>query len=145
MIKAYKYALLYFLLFSLLLLLSGGLLFEQKIGFSALDVLNYYEGNETLYIQKKSFLGILKIILPHLFAFGLFSMVALHFLIFTKKKNLQILVYMVYLTALLEMLTPFFIINGFELFAYLKLLSFFLFQGLIIYILWLLFFSIAYE
>jgi len=148
MTQAYKYAILYFLVFSLLLLCSGILLFDHKIGFSIDGVLQYYLGSEETFTQEKTSLGILKIILPHLFAFGLFCMVLLHFLLFTNKRKLlqtKVLVYLLFTSAFLEITAPFLIINGYDFFAYVKLLSFFLFQALVIYTAWLLFFSIAYE
>ncbi len=148
MLKSYKYTIVYFISFSFLLLLSATLLFEEKIGFNLKNVLEYYAGNESRFIVQKSALGLLKIILPHIFAFGLFTMVILHFLIFTRYKNTQkiiFLIYLVFITAILEMLSPFFIINGFEFFAYIKLASFFLFEALIIYISFLLFWSIIKD
>ncbi len=145
MTKSYKYAIAYFLGFSFLLVLSGALLFEDKIGFSVRGVLDYYQGNEDRFMVEKSALGLMKIILPHIFAFALFSMVILHFLIFTKYRNTQktiFLVYLVFITALLELSTPFLIINGLDFFAYVKLASFFLFEGLVIYVSFLLFLSV---
>lgn len=148
MLKSYKFAISYFLAFSLLLLISGALLFEEKIGFSVSGVLHYYLGNEENFVQAKSAMGIVKIILPHIFSFALFSMVLLHFSIFTKDRNTKkavLLIYMIFITAFLELTSPFFIILGFTFFAYLKLLSFFLFEGLVIYISYLLFSSIIYD
>lgn len=146
--KSYKYAISYFLGFSLLLLLSGALLFQEKIGFSINGVLDYYNGNEERFIVPKSTMGILKIVLPHIFAFGLFIMVISHFLIFTKKKNNKntlFVIYFAFLSAFLELASPFFIINGFEFFAYIKIISFFFFEALVIYISWLLFSSIIFD
>ncbi len=148
MLKSYKYTIIYFIGFSFLLLISATLLFEEKIGFSVKEVLDYYAGNESRFMMQKSALGLLKIILPHIFAFGLFTMVILHFLIFTQYKNTQkiiFLIYLVFITAILEMLSPFFTINGFEFFAYIKLASFFLFEALIVYISFLLFWSIIKD
>ncbi|MDQ7046015.1 MAG: hypothetical protein Q9M32_08900 [Sulfurimonas sp.] len=148
MTQAYKYSIAYFLLFTLLLLLSGALLFDDKIGFSIEGVLNYYLGNEEAFTQEKSAFGILKIILPHIFAFGLFCMVLLHFLVFTKQRNLKktkALVYLLFISAFLEIGSPFLIINGYEFGAYIKLFSFFLFEALVLYTAYLLLFSIAYE
>ncbi|MEA2099313.1 MAG: hypothetical protein U9P72_04200 [Campylobacterota bacterium] len=146
MIEAYKEAVVYFILFSLLLLASSVVIFEHKIGFSKEGVLNYYLGNEELFIPAKSGAGIFKIILPHIFVFGLFAMVILHFVIFTKQKTkTKNLAYLLFISAFLEIFTPLLIINDFHSFAYLKLLSFFLFEILVIYILYILFFSIVYE
>jgi len=146
--KAYKLSILYYLAFTLLLITSAIMLFENKIGFNITSILQYYIGNEENFIPSKSFIGILKIIKPHIFVFGLISMVLLHFLVFTSlrfKKSTIVLIYMTFITALLEMFTPLFIIQGYEFFAYIKLLSFFMFLVLITYILWLLFYSITYD
>lgn len=146
--KAYKYSLLYFLLFSFLLLISSILIFEQKIGFSVESVLTYYSGNEGKFISSKSSAGILKIILPHIFGFGIFFMVLLHFLVFTKlrsSKKLQILIYTTFLVALLELFSPFLIIQGLSIFAYVKLFAFIVLELLMLYLFWLLFKSIVYE
>ena len=144
--KAYKLSILYFLLFSLLLLVSSVMIFEHKIGFCPNAVLKYYLGDEESFVAAKSYAGTLKILLPHIFAFGIFSMVLLHFVAFTKyKRGMAILVFSTFFIAFSSLASPFFIIAGFESFAYVKLFSFILFELLIIYLLWILFFSIVYE
>ncbi|WP_324170617.1 hypothetical protein [Sulfurimonas sp.] len=148
MTKAYKLSILYYLAFSILLILSAYMLFEHKIGFSYQGVVEYYTGNEDKFIIAKSFSGILKIVLPHIFVFGLLSMVLLHFLVFTKlryKKSTLVLIYLTFFTAFTEIFSPFLIISGLEFFAYLKLLSFFVFSALILYISWLLLKSIIRD
>ncbi|QOY53045.1 hypothetical protein [Candidatus Sulfurimonas baltica] len=146
--EAYKLSILYYLIFSLLLIASAVMLFEHKIGFSLNNILEYYIGNEEKFIPAKNSSGILKTILPHIFVFGLITMVLTHFLVFTKlryKKSTLTLIYLTFITAFLEIAAPFLIVNGFEFFAYVKLLSFFLFLTLILYISWLIFYSIIYE
>ena len=146
--KAYKYSILYFLVFSFLLIGSSIALFQVKIGFSIDAVLSYYQGNTTLFTPAKSSLGILKIILPHIFGFGLFIMVLLHFLVFTKlnnSKHLQILIYLAFTLAFLEIFTPFLIIQGILFFAYIKLFSFILLEFILLYLFYLLFITIVYE
>ena len=148
MTKAYKYSIVYFLVFSLLLILSGVLLFEYKIGFSVEQISSYYLGDEDKFINPQTSSSILKITTPHIFAFGLFIMVLLHFLIFTKKrssKTLKAVIYLTFLSAILELLSPFGIINNIEFFAYVKLLSFIIFDLLVLFSSWLLFRSIVYE
>ena len=148
MTKTYKYSIIYFLAFSLLLMLSGFLLFEYKIGFSVAQISSYYLGNEDRFINPQTSSSIIKILTPHIFAFGLFIMVLLHFLIFTKKRNsktLKTVIYLTFISAVLELLSPFGIINNVELFAYVKLLSFITFELLILFSSWLLFRSIVYE
>ena len=146
--KAYKYSVGYFLLFSVLLLLSGALIFAEKIGFSYESIQNYYLGNATSFSSAKTFDGLLKIIVPHIFAFGLFVMVILHFLIFTNKrdtKEVQFLIYSSFITAFLELFSPFFIIFGVDFFIFIKLISYFLFNFVILYTLFILFKSIIYD
>jgi len=144
--EAYKLSILYYLAFSLLLIISAIMLFEHKIGFSFSSVLEYYTGNDEKFIPAQSAGGILKIVLPHIFAFGLFVMVLLHFLVFADikyKKNIMTLVYAAFCIALLEIFASFMIIGGFEFFAFIKLFSFFAFLALLLYISWLLFQSIT--
>jgi len=146
--KAYKYAISYFLLFTVLLLVSAALIFADKIGFSYNSIRHYYLGSEAVFSTTKTFNGLLKIIVPHIFAFGLFIMVILHFLIFTGKRNtkeVQIIIYSAFITAFLELFSPFFIIFGLDFFIFIKLISYFLFNFVILYTLFILFKSIIYD
>ncbi|PHS56204.1 MAG: hypothetical protein COB17_10025 [Sulfurimonas sp.] len=146
--QAYKLSILYYLIFVLLLITSAVMLFKTNIGISPNLVLDYYIGNEERFITAKSSLGILKIIKPHIFTFALLSMVLLHFLIFTNKrykKSTLFLIYVTYIVAIMEMFSPILIINGYEFFAYVKLFSFFFFLTLLVYISWLLFYSITFD
>ena len=124
------------------------MLFEDKIGFSYQDVSDYYLGNEEKFIVAKSLSGFLKVILPHIFGFGLFVMVALHFVIFTttnKSNYFRYFIIITFFVSFLELFSPFFIIYGVSFFTYIKLFSFLLFQLLILAIVWILFFSIINE
>ena len=146
--KAYRYSILYFLLFSVLLLASSILLFDEKIGFSYREVVDYYLGNEALFTNAKTPIGLSKIILPHIFGFGLFIMVVLHFLVFTKinkSKYIYFIIIATFVSGFFELFSPFLILYGFEFFAYIKLFSFLVFQSLLLYIFWLLGMSIFYE
>lgn len=146
--KAYKYSIIYFLAFSMLLLMSSILLFQDKIGFSIQSILSYYRGNEYKFISVKTESSLFEIILPHIFAFGLFLMVILHFFIFTEYKNqkqIKFLIYFVFIMAALELSSPFFIINGVCFFAYIKIFSFVGFQLSLLYLFLLLFISIVYD
>ncbi len=144
--KYYNYAVLYFLLFSIILLASSIALFITKIGLSYSDILHYYLGNERLFLTPKTLAGLLKIILPHIFGFGLFLMVVLHFGLFTKlrkSQKLYLLSIALFTTAFIELFSPIFIILGATFFVYVKLLSFVLFELLTLYALWLLFHAIS--
>lgn len=145
MIKAYKTAIFYYLVFSTLLLISSVMIFEQKIGFDINSVIGYYRGDEALFIPPKSISGVLKIVLPHIFVFGLFGMVLLHFIVFTSQRDkifVKWLIYLFFITSLIEIFSPIMIILGFDTFAYLKLLSFFIFEFLLVFVLALLVFSL---
>ena len=142
--KANNLAVLYFTIFAFLLLLSAVALFVQKIGWTPLDVLTYYRGDETRFIMSKSFDGVLELLLPHFLAMGLFIMVMAHFLIFGSKKlqkQLKHTIVWLFLAAFLDIISPFLIIEGIEIFALIKLGAFILLQLLSIYLLGLLFFS----
>ena len=146
--KTYKFAIIYFLIFSLLLLLSSILLFEAKIGFSIQSIIEYYQGNADNFISAKSFGGILKIVLPHIFAFGLFIMVLLHFGVFTKSKNsllFKIIIYSSFILGFVEIFSPLLIIQGFVIFAYIKMFAFIFFELLMLFLFWVLFKSIVYD
>ncbi|MBA1432871.1 MAG: hypothetical protein FAF04_04605 [Epsilonproteobacteria bacterium] len=146
--NAYRVAITYFILFSLLLLGSGIWIFAHKIGFSYESVLHYYTGDAAAFEAPKTYEGMLKTILPHIFAFGLFVMVVLHFVIFTAKRNtkeFQFLIYLAFTTAFFELFSPFIILWGFHFFAYIKIISFFLFEGSILYTLFILLKSILYN
>jgi hypothetical protein len=146
--KAYSYAIGYFLLFSILLLLSSALIFAEKIGFSYESILHYYLGNEATFTPPKTYIGILKTVLPHIFSFGLFIMVVLHFLIFTEKRNakeIRFIIILTFLSAFFELFCPFLILLGWTFFVYVKIISFFVFQLILLYVLFILFKSILYN
>ncbi|MBD3823202.1 MAG: hypothetical protein IE916_01660 [Epsilonproteobacteria bacterium] len=123
--RAYRVLIIYFMLFSLLLLLSGAMIFEHKIGFGIAEVQSYYLGDAERFIAPKSFNGMLKTLLPHLFVFGLLWFVASHFLRFTAhyKRAVWIALSLFWLLAI-EALSPFFMLVH-EAFAFLKLFGFF--------------------
>lgn len=140
--KSYRYAITYFALMSILLLISGTWLFAAKIGFSPEALSAYYLGDAARYTQPKSMHGLLEVALPHLGSTGLFIMVTGHFLIFTpakKRRMAVVLVIALLAAALLNILSPFGIIAGFTLFAWLKLFAFATFEILGLLLLWLVF------
>lgn len=142
--NGYKYSIIYFSCFVLLLLVSALMLFAHKIGFDPATIAHYYLGNGEMLLQKSN-TGILKLVLPHIFAFGILSFVVIHFLIFTdyKKRSYTLMVIYILLAAqTLEIFSPFLIINISEYFSYLKLISFVVYMILLPLIFFLLFKSI---
>ena len=148
MYRSYHYAIIALFIFSLLLVLSSILLFQEKMGISVDGILSYYLGSEEHFTQAKSFDGLVKLILPHTFAYGLFSLLLLHFLVFTslrKKAFAKFLLYTMFVSAICELLSPFGILQGFSFFAYVKLVSFFLFNFVILLVAAILLYSSLYE
>jgi len=146
--NSYKIAIIYFILFSILLLISALMLFATKIGFSFVNITNYYLGNQELFMRAKSFSGLLKVIYPHIFSITLFGMVILHFIYFTsfaKTKLFKYLIILTYLSIFLEILSSFFIIFGAEFFSSIKLISFILMFILFLYSFWILLHSILIQ
>lgn len=99
--RAYKVAIFYFTLFSLLLLYTIVALVNEKIGFSLESITHYY--------SEKSFEGLLEIAIPHFMAIGLFVMVLSHFFLFTSSKmNVKRVIPFYYITALVLITSTFF-------------------------------------
>ncbi|MCJ7764519.1 MAG: hypothetical protein MUP09_01080 [Thiovulaceae bacterium] len=140
--QSYRFAIAYFVLFGTLLLLSGMLLFFSKIGFSYEAVQSYYLGNEALFSAPKSSYGLLEVALPHLGSMGLFIMVTGHFLLFSKKRKKRLatkVVIALFIAALLDIFSGFFIVEGLIFFIWVKLAAFAVLQLLGLFLLWLLF------
>lgn len=138
-------------LFSLLLLLAIGLislqlasgiwLFIEKFGILPSDVYIYFAGNEEQFIMKKSIEGLLETAVPHFLAISTTIFVYAHFLLFTNiisSKNKQLLISGLFISASIDIFSPFGIVYGFEIFAWTKLIAFWSFEilmGLLLYIL----------
>ncbi|WP_457747881.1 hypothetical protein [Sulfurimonas sp.] len=134
----YKDSIIYFVFFSLLLLLSSIALFEVKIGISY----------NAAPLHSQSLFTIIKTILPHIFGFALFLMILLHFLIFSTYKtnpHFKWLIILSFLSAFIEIFSSVTLFYEFEIFIYIKIVSFIVFELLITYILWLLFRAILYS
>ena len=148
MLHSYKLAIIYFIVFSTLLLVSAFMLFIQKIGFAPDAILAYYQGDEEKFIQAKTLAGLLKVVYPHLLSIGLFTMVLLHFVYFTSFKKSTFFVkfiYLSYVTVFVEIFSGFALILGSSVFAYIKLLSFLLMFVLFIFMFFILLRSILTQ
>ena len=85
-------------------------------------------------------MGVLKVLLPHIFAFGLYIFVVIHFLLFTRYKDtrtMQWLIYGTFLGGFLELLSSFLMLSGIALFESVKLLAFVVLHASLLYSLWL--------
>lgn len=143
--NTYKLSIVYFVFFSILLLASALMLFLTKIGFSVESITYYYLGNEEAFIQAKTITGLLKVVYPHSFAMGLLAMVLLHFIYFTYYKKQRIFLQLIFLTYLLifiEIISPFILVLGIQLFAFIKLISFVLMFIVFFFLFWIILNSI---
>jgi hypothetical protein len=126
MYRAYRFAIGYFALFGLLLMLSGGWLFMSKIGFSVEGTTRYYFGSAAT--AGKSAYGLLEMAVPHLAAMGLFIMVSAHFMLFAParaKHRALTLVYALFAAAAADIGAGSAIAAGLKAFAWVKLGAFF--------------------
>jgi len=139
-------------LYFLLLILAIGLialqlgtgiwLFIIKYGLSPSEVFTYFAGNEELFIMKKSFEGILETAVPHFMAISLTIFVYAHFLLFTKiisQAQKQLLIFGLFLSASIDIFSPFLMIKGFAIFAWFKVIAFWSFEMLMAGLLYILF------
>ncbi len=62
---------------------TGLFMFRHKLGFTYESVVRYYRGDPELFMNPRSFAGLLEVTHFHLFAMGLFFVVFSHLLLFT--------------------------------------------------------------
>jgi len=138
----YRYSIIYFTVFALLLLLSGVWLFSLKMGVNYAMLEQYYLGSEARFMQPKSYEGLLEVTLPHVGAVGLFIMVTAHFILFTPQRERRMMFWLTalwFLSAVGNIAAPFAIVAGWHAFTGVKLMAFMLFELLGFYILWVVF------
>ncbi|MCS7084001.1 MAG: hypothetical protein NZL90_03315 [Aquificaceae bacterium] len=118
-----------FAIFSIVFLLVSALNFFLKMGFSAQGVKNYYLGNSELFLKPKSMEGIMKVFYPHIIAMAIYSLSLSHLLAFTKLSKFIALTIgiVVFLFSFLDNLSSILILLS-GAFAYLKLISFAVFE-----------------
>ena len=140
--QSYRIAITYFTIFGALLFISGAVLFVSKLGISYESVQTFYLGNTSQFIQAKSTYGLLETALPHLGAMGLFVFVTGHFLLFASKKEKQNAikpVIVLFMVALLDIISGFLIVSGWSFFIWIKIISFMLLQIIGLYLLFIIF------
>jgi hypothetical protein len=134
--------LLFFALALISLQLASGIwLFVEKFGLLPSEVTLYFAGDEKNFIMPKSLEGLLETAVPHFLAISTTIFVYAHFLLFTQvisEKKKQLLIASLFLTAAVDILSPFGIIYGYEFFAWTKVLAFWSFEflmGLLLFVL----------
>ncbi|RMH79299.1 MAG: hypothetical protein D6674_08225 [Acidobacteria bacterium] len=124
-----------FSLFSLLFLLSNFLNFFVKMGFGINSISNYYLGNPELLIKRKTLEGVFKVFYPHLVSMAIYVLTLSHLLPFSKvsRKKSIFFGFSMFILSSLDNFSSLLILYMGTPVAYLKLLSFLLFQLLALY------------
>lgn len=141
--------LMYLVLALIVLQLASGIwLFIEKYGLSAYDVFTYFSGDKQKFIPAKSLEGLMETAVPHFIAVSTTIFVYAHFLLFTtiiseNKKKLLILA--LFVSALMNIFSGFGIIQGHELFAWIKVFAFWSFQTFMGVLLCILFLAVLRE
>ena len=113
-------------LYVALLWVTNALLYFQKMGLTAASVVDYYRGNEELFISPRSYQGLLEVSHFHLFAMGMLLLVLTHLMLFVPLANRTKawLITLPFLSALLDEGSGWLVRFGHPTFAYLKILGF---------------------
>lgn len=109
------------------------LVFYSKMGFSLGSIKEYYLGNPEKFLKPKTFEGMFKVFYPHIISMAVFSVAVGHFLIFAGSSLSIPLGIGLFLFSFLDNLSGFLIRFLHPYFALLKLLSFVVLQGIILY------------
>ena len=123
----------------ILLLVSASALFILHYGFGVDKLYMQYAGNETLFINAKTFTGILKSFSPHILAMPLVFFILFHIGVATrtfKKEHIKYIAMIGFGSTLGDIFINFFISYGL-FFAYLKLFFLISFEFTLFYIMWL--------
>lgn len=123
-----------FALSSLLFLVVNLFMFYFKIGFTPEEIFYYYNGNEDLFIKGKSTESIISLLVLHMISGGIYAFVLGHFFIFVEVAYKNAIIYTAFISMLVEFLSGFFIKGGDIIFAYIKLLSFFVMEAVFAFI-----------
>ncbi|NNL86314.1 MAG: hypothetical protein HKP27_11705 [Myxococcales bacterium] len=118
-------------LYVALLWVTNALLYFQKMNLRPQSVVDYYLGNEELFLQPRSLQGLLEISHFHLFAMGMLLLVLTHLMLFVPLRNgvKAWLIAVPFLSALLDEGAGWLVRFGGEGFAFLKIAGFLLLQG----------------
>ena len=110
---------------------TGILMFREKIGFACTDVTRYYLGDQEMFINPRSFEGLLEVTHFHLFAMGLFFVIFTHLLMFTGLRDSikQSLTWLLAVAIIADLAAGYLVRFAAPAFAWLKLGAFWMLQG----------------
>ncbi len=129
-------------------LLSGIWLFIEKFGLIPSQVFLYFAGDEANFIMPKSLEGLLETAVPHFLAISTTIFVYAHFLLFTdviSAHKKYMLISALFISAIIDIVSPFGMIYGYEIFAWLKVLAFWSFEFLMGLLMLVLFQAVFYK
>lgn len=123
--------LLFFYGYFLLHWVTGIFMFREKLGFRYDSVVRYYLGDPEMFMNPRSFIGLLEVTHFHLFAMGLFFVIFSHLLLFTpfREQFKGILIRLLAAAILADMAAGWLVRYAGAPFAWLKLGAFWLLQG----------------
>lgn len=104
-----------------------------KLGFSPQQISTYYLGDETHFIQAKSFVGILETAVIHFAGMAIYLIALAHFVFFTEFRWKLALVTLIFISAFIDIVAAFPIRFVAAEFSYLKIISFWLMQMSMLY------------
>lgn len=123
-------------------LLSGIWLFVEKFGLTPSQIYLHFAGDAENFIMPKSFEGLLETAVPHFLAISTTIFVYAHFLLFTdevSQEKKSLLIFSLFLSAAIDIFSPFGILYGYQIFAWTKVLAFWSFEFLMALLLYILF------
>ena len=129
-------------------LASGIWLFVEKFGLIPSQVYLYFAGDAENFIMPKSIEGLLETAVPHFLAISTTIFVYAHFLLFTNvisQNKKFLLITALFITAMIDIFSPFGIIYGYEIFAWMKVIAFWSFEFLMGLLLFVLFQAVFYR
>lgn len=143
-----------FILYAVLVTTLGLCIFLLKAGMTRFEIIEYYKGSEATmllypeikdrFIAPKTLMGLVKIQLPHILAYGLLAFLILHLIRsldnrFKVRMHVDRFTNVFYLLLLVELFSGILLRFGSPIFVYLRILSLVVFTGLFYYLLLLLF------
>jgi hypothetical protein len=110
---------------------TNALLYFEKMSLTPASVIDYYRGNEELFLSPRSYAGMLEVAHFHLFAMGMLLLVLTHLMLFVPLKSgtKAWLIVLPFLAAALDEGGGWLVRFGHPGFAWLKIAGFLLLQG----------------
>jgi len=121
-----------FALLNILFATMNFFIYAEKIGLSITQTSEYYLGNPEKFMKQKSIQGIIAISQIHFLPMAIYLLTLTHFLYLVNGKFNLTLTFSLFLTSLLDNISGIFILYLNEIFAIVKLISFILFEILLL-------------